>query len=145
MSLHSNDKIYQKYLNAYCSNISNIIYSCCVGVVQKNIDIEKFKNISIPLPSLKDQEAIVQQMEKYDELVKLQQAQIDKIDKTIKARFEFYLNKCKETKTIEEQQDNLLISTISSKSVKTYKINCIKCIKEDDNYCDYSTNKKGKL
>jgi type I restriction-modification system DNA methylase subunit len=70
-------------------------------------------NFIISLPSLKDQEVIVQQMEKYDELVKLQQAQIDEIDKTIKARFEFHLNKCKNAKPIKEDEISNKSSTKS--------------------------------
>ncbi len=94
MSLHANDKITQKYLNKYCFYISEIIYGCAIGSAQKNMDIEKFKNIQIQLPSLQDQEKIVQQMEVFDTLVNLQQKQIEELDHTIKERFDFHLKKC---------------------------------------------------
>ena len=98
------------------------VFDCGIGAAQRAIKIEMYKELVIILPSLKDQELIVQQMEKYDELVKLQQAQIEEIDTTIKARFEFHLEKCKETKPtevkeIEEIQEDKLSNDSTTKKV----------------------------
>jgi restriction endonuclease S subunit len=111
------------------------------GTTIKHINQDFLNNFKIVLPSLKDQESIVQQMEKYDELVKLQQAQIEEIDTTIKARFEFHLEKCKETKPTEVKEDETEIqedelsndSTTKKIAIKSKQVtNNKSVIKKDD-------------
>jgi len=122
-SINSNDTtiLNELYLYVYLKYIQENIYKLQDGIAQPHIYSSSFEKIELILPSLKDQELIVQQMEKYDELVKLQQAQIDEIDTTIKARFEFHLNKCKEAKPTKSQTKEKLEDD-SSNSSSTKKI-----------------------
>ena len=55
------------YLNNFLFTIQDQIYSCGRGLAQKNIDIEEFKKIKIPLPPKNIQEKIVNEMEKLEE------------------------------------------------------------------------------
>ena len=61
MSIHSNtETILQKYMNYYIeSNLQQKIYNLSTGACQKNINIDDFKNIEIPIPPLAIQEKIV--------------------------------------------------------------------------------------
>jgi len=63
-----NELIY-KYLGYYMLNNQNIIYNIARGAAQKNLDIEEFKNIKIPIPSLKNQEKIIKKIEDIDNLI----------------------------------------------------------------------------
>jgi len=96
------------YYNVSDDTTTEILVKKTTGANYPSINTEDIKDILFSVPSLQDQELIVKQMEKYDELVKLQQAQIDEIDTTIKARFEFHLEKCKETKStqVKETEEN---------------------------------------
>jgi type I restriction enzyme S subunit len=88
------------------------------------ISMEKLKNYEMQLPSIKDQELIILQMEKYDNLVTLSQSQIEEIDTTIKARFEFHLNKCKESKPTQfknNETDTLEDELSNDSTIKTIK------------------------
>jgi hypothetical protein len=63
-------------------------------------------------------------MEKYDNLVTLSQSQIEEIDTTIKARFEFHLNKCKESKPTQfknNETDTLEDELSNDSTIKTIK------------------------
>lgn len=53
----------QKYLDFYLFLNQEYVYNCGRGVAQKNIDIEQFNKIKIPLPPLKIQEKIVSEIE----------------------------------------------------------------------------------
>jgi type I restriction-modification system DNA methylase subunit len=59
-----NDKLLHKYIAYYFFENQNIIYSCARGTAQKNLDMDKFKKLKIPLPSLKKQEDIINNIEK---------------------------------------------------------------------------------
>ncbi len=52
-----------KYLDIYTQSINNIIYLCGRGVAQKNIDMDEFKKVQIPLPPKDIQEKIVKEIE----------------------------------------------------------------------------------
>jgi hypothetical protein len=99
-------------------------------------------------------------MEKYDKLVELQQEQVLDIEQTIKDRFDYHLNKCKEAKTTEgdlsekksksSKNDTDIdleaeLEEINNKKSKTSKIKIVEpiesvfvgkveCIEEDGNY-----------
>lgn len=97
------EQILNEYLYHYFNSIDiSEGKTGCLG--NGSLNKESLKNLVIHLPSLQDQESIIKQMEKYDKLVELQQAQIEDIDTTIKARFEFHLNKCKESKNSPVQK-----------------------------------------
>jgi len=90
-----NEKIKYHFIGTYLINIQENIYKLASGTAQKGINQESFYSIQIQLPSLELQQMIINQMESYDKLVELQQKQIDEIDKIVKERFDYHLNKCK--------------------------------------------------
>ena len=52
-----------KYIGYYLLHNQNIIYNCSRGTAQKNLEINKFKSIKIPIPSLERQEDIVKYLD----------------------------------------------------------------------------------
>ena len=52
-----------KYIAYYLFENQNIIYDCARGTAQKNLDIKKFKNLKIPIPSIKQQKEIIKQID----------------------------------------------------------------------------------
>ena len=55
-----------QYLNNFLVTIQDQIYSCGRGLAQKNIDIEEFKKIKIPLPPKDIQEKIANEIKKIE-------------------------------------------------------------------------------
>ena len=53
------NNLIHKYIAYYLYENQQIIYNCARGTAQKNLDIDQFKNIKIPIPSLEKQEEIV--------------------------------------------------------------------------------------
>jgi type I restriction-modification system DNA methylase subunit len=62
--------ILDKYLGYYLHNNQNIIYECARGTAQKNLDIEEFKAVKIPILSKEKQEEIINYCEYNDTLIK---------------------------------------------------------------------------
>ena len=54
------NNILHKFIAYYLFLNEKIIYNCARGTAQKNLDMEKFKNIKIPIPSLEKQNKIVE-------------------------------------------------------------------------------------
>jgi restriction endonuclease S subunit len=52
-----------KYVGYYLYENQNIIYECARGTAQKNLDMDKFKAIKIPIPSLDRQQEIVKYLD----------------------------------------------------------------------------------
>ena len=53
------DILLHKYIGYYLLQNQNIIYNCARGTAQKNLEIDEFKSIKIPIPSLERQQEIV--------------------------------------------------------------------------------------
>lgn len=60
-------EINQKYLDYYLFINQTFVYDCGRGVAQKNIDIDAFNNIPIPLPPKEIQDNIVKEIEVLEE------------------------------------------------------------------------------
>lgn len=54
------DILLHKYIGYYLLHNQNIIYNCARGTAQKNLEMDKFKSIKIPIPSLEKQNKIVE-------------------------------------------------------------------------------------
>ena len=52
-----------KYIGYYLLHNQSIIYNCARGTAQKNLEIDMFKSIKIPIPSLERQEEIVKYLD----------------------------------------------------------------------------------
>ena len=60
-----------KYVGYYLYENQNIIYECARGTAQKNLDMDKFRAIKIPIPSLERQNEIVKYLDFiYDKCIK---------------------------------------------------------------------------
>ena len=71
------DIILHKYIGYYLLHNQNIIYNCARGTAQKNLEMNIFKTIKIPIPSLKIQEEIVEYCEYNDNLIKQLEKEIE--------------------------------------------------------------------
>lgn len=58
-----------EYVGHYLSAIQPLIYATSTQSAQKNIDVEGFKRIEIPLPPLDEQRRIAEMLDKFDALV----------------------------------------------------------------------------
>jgi len=59
-----------KYLGYYLFNNQNYIYNLSRGAAQKNLDIEKFNLMKIPIPSIEKQKEIIEYLDFNDNLIK---------------------------------------------------------------------------
>ena len=70
MTINSKDeKCIQQYLNYIIFLKQKDIYNLSVGACQKNINIDDFKNLEIPIPSKEIQKFIIKECEYYDNLI----------------------------------------------------------------------------
>ena len=78
-----------KYIGYYLLHNQNIIYNCARGTAQKNLEMDKFKSIKIPIPSLEKQKNIVAYLDYIYE--KANKTSLTKIEE-LKQLNEFCLN-----------------------------------------------------
>jgi type I restriction enzyme M protein len=71
------DILLHKYIGYYLLYNQSIIYNCARGTAQKNLEIDKFKSIKIPIPSLEHQKEIVEYCEFNDNLIKQLEQEIE--------------------------------------------------------------------
>jgi type I restriction-modification system DNA methylase subunit len=57
------DILLHKYIGYYLLHNQNIIYGCARGTAQKNLEMDAFKSIKIPIPSLERQQEIVKYLD----------------------------------------------------------------------------------
>jgi type I restriction-modification system DNA methylase subunit len=105
LSVKSNgDTLIHKYIGYYLINNQYKIYNCARGTGQKNLDIEEFKSIKVPIPSLEKQEEIVKYCEFNDELIK----QLEKEIENNKKQAQMFINSI-----INKQDDDSLIQNLT--------------------------------
>jgi hypothetical protein len=104
------DILLHKYIGYYLLSNQNIIYDCARGAAQQNLDIDAFKNIKIPIPSLEVQKEIVTYCEKHDDLIKQLENDIEQNKERAKLFLSTVLNKS------SKKSDNILIDEINSDS-----------------------------
>jgi type I restriction-modification system DNA methylase subunit len=85
-TLKSNNKIlHQRYLEFYTLNcLQNKIYDLSKGACQKNINIEDFNNLEIPVPSLKVQKNIVERLDVINDNTQTLKTNIEQFKKMLK-------------------------------------------------------------
>lgn len=77
-----------KYIGYYLLLNQNVIYNCSRGTAQKNLEIDVFKSIKIPVPSLERQKEIIEYCESNDTLIK----QLEKEIKNNKEQAKLFMN-----------------------------------------------------
>ena len=71
------DNLLHKYLGYYLLNNQQEIYNCSRGSAQKNLEIDLFKIIEIPIPSLKKQRQIIEYCDRNCKLIKQLENEIE--------------------------------------------------------------------
>ena len=72
------DILLHKYIGYYLLYNQSIIYNCARGTAQKNLEMDIFKSIKIPIPSLDKQQEIIEYCEYNDILIKQLEQEIKK-------------------------------------------------------------------
>jgi type I restriction enzyme M protein len=62
-------EVSKNYIDRFFLSMQKRIYSCARGHAQKNLDVKQFKALKIPLPPLEVQKEIVEQIEKYQNII----------------------------------------------------------------------------
>ena len=95
-------------LNYYLLHNQNVIYNCARGTAQKNLEMDIFKLIKIPIPTLEHQKEIVEYCEYNDKLVK----QLEKdIENNKRLAQQFITGIVKSQVQTEEQYDTSSVFT----------------------------------
>jgi type I restriction enzyme S subunit len=95
----NNNLVTQNYLNYYLLVNSNKIYSLGRGAAQKNIDIEEFNKMKLPVPPLPIQDLIVKELDSMYKQKEALQNINDEMDTFRKAKFEMLLLNCNKKKS----------------------------------------------
>ena len=118
------DIILDKYIGYYLYHNQCIIYKCARGTAQKNLEINEFKSIKIPIPSIEQQAQIAEYLDNNTKL-------IEQLEKEI-ARCKLLSNKIMSSLVSKDEQlDNNKpeITQETKTSKKIYKL-------DKDNLCD---------
>ena len=100
------DILLHKYIGHYLLHNQSIIYNCARGTAQKNLEMDIFKSIKIPIPSLNKQEEIVDYCEYNDTLIKQLEKEIEN-NKQLAQQFITEIVKSHIQSEDEEEQDVL--------------------------------------
>lgn len=102
------DILLHEYIGYYLLYNKNIIYNCARGTAQKNLELDEFKSLPIPIPSLERQQQIVAYCEANDELIRQLEQEIERN----KLQAKFYLESvmgqiAPESSSSEETKDTI--------------------------------------
>jgi type I restriction-modification system DNA methylase subunit/restriction endonuclease S subunit len=128
------DILLHKYIGYYLLHNQSIIYNCARGTAQKNLEMDIFKSIKIPIPSIERQQEIVEYCEYNDALIKQLEKEIEN-NKQLAHRFITGIVKASaEEQEEQEQEEHDDTSSVSSSEILS--------VDEDD--CSVSSNSKTK-
>lgn len=113
-----------KYIGYYLLHNQNVIYNCARGTSQKNLEMDIFKSIKIPIPSLERQQEIVQYCEYNDTLIKQLEKEIEN-NKVLAQQFINGIVKSKENNDIINVVQNEIVSVEEKVNIKPKKIKII--------------------
>jgi len=99
-----------EYLWYYLDNIKNQVFKCGRGTAQKAIDIDEFKSIKIPIPSIERQKEIVDYCEYNDTLIKQLETEIENNKKQAQ-QFISGIVKAQVKEDVEEQTETISVNT----------------------------------
>lgn len=119
MTLKSNSPINQSYLDRYLYLNQFQIFACGRGVAQKNIDIQQFKNIKIPLPPKSIQEKIVDEIE----VLETEKVKTIKDIEKLKSSIANLINDEKNIKRIDLKNVLEVINPVKSKELENIEGN----------------------
>lgn len=87
LSVKAGKELYQSYLNHYIKSLNEKIYDLGKGAAQRNLDIKSFKKLQIGIPPKSTQLAIVSELDKINELIRLKKEQLKDLDKLAQSIF----------------------------------------------------------
>ena len=103
------DNVLHKYIAYYLFENQNIIYDCARGTAQKNLDMNKFKNLKIPIPSIEQQKEIIKQIDALnDENKKLEEQIKENIKKSKQIISGMVVKSIIDTESIDELQNEIV-------------------------------------
>jgi len=111
------DILLHKYIGYYLLHNQNIIYNCARGTAQKNLDMDIFKSIKIPVPSLERQKEIVEYCEYNDKLVKQLEKEIENNKKQAQ-QFITGIVKAQVKGDVEEQTETISVNTETNEVIQ---------------------------
>lgn len=79
-----NDSLLHKFIGYYLLYNQDVIYTCARGTAQKNLDMDEFRNIQIPIPSLERQQEIVDYCDKNQALIQQLDQEIERNEEMAK-------------------------------------------------------------
>ena len=98
-----------EYLWYYLDNNKEQVFKCGRGTAQKAIDIDEFKSINIPIPSIERQKEIVEYCEYNDTLIK----QLEKEIVNNKKQAQQFITGIVKTQVKEEVKEQTVTSSIN--------------------------------
>lgn len=109
ISSKDDSKLLNNYIAYYLFNNQDIIYNIARGTAQKNLDMEKFKELEIPIPSLEAQEKIVKDIEQITTSIDTIKLRIKQLKDEAKLFMKYYrkteldgLNSDADVKTLDQ-------------------------------------------
>ena len=87
LSVKAGDKLYQSYLNYNIISLNDDIYHLGKGAAQRNLDVKSFKKLTIAIPPQSTQLAIVTELDKINELIRLKKEQLKDFDNLAQSLF----------------------------------------------------------
>lgn len=87
LSVKAGDKLYQSYLNYNIISLNDDIYHLGKGAAQRNLDVKSFKKLTIAIPPQSIQLAIVTELDKINELIRLKKEQLKDFDNLAQSLF----------------------------------------------------------
>lgn len=82
----------QDFLNKWVFSANDVIYALGKGTAQKNLDVETFRCLILPVPPLSEQQRIVAILDEAFECIATAKANTEKNLKNARALFDSYLN-----------------------------------------------------
>jgi len=118
------DSLLHKYIGYYLLHNQSIIYNCARGTAQKNLEMDIFKSIKIPIPSLERQQEIVAYCEFNDALIRQLEMEIENnkkqaqmfIDGIVKSQGQIRSEELPITSPEDHDEVNSVVSSASSSS-----------------------------
>jgi restriction endonuclease S subunit len=95
-----------KYIGYYLLHNQSIIYNCARGTAQKNLEMDIFKSIKIPIPSIERQKEIVEYCEYNDTLIKRLEKEIENNKRIAQQFITNIVVNSKNNAQSEEEDDN---------------------------------------
>lgn len=71
------NEVLHKYIGYYLFENQDIVYGCSKGIAIATLDLEKFRELKIPIPTIEEQEDIIRKIEELKEINKQLEKQIE--------------------------------------------------------------------